>query len=162
MQREGVMKTGAIGMTFLGVLVGLPAGAQEQRFTGTLCGAKHEVEIKAAPQGVDAKLAAYLGVWTGGAWRGGDCNALIVKEVRLDGTATVRYIFTPYPEIPQGYFEKQDAKLDKDGRLAFTSAKGAYIWYKLQPDNNTLEGDFQTKDGQYQFKFKDFPRRQKL
>jgi hypothetical protein len=112
------------------------------------CGAQHQVEIKAAPQGVDPRLAAYLGVYTGGQWsNNGGCNAAIIREVRSDGTATVRYIFPPYPDYPQGYFEKTDAKLEKDGRLFFYSGKGSKIWYTMQTDGQGLGGDFQPKDG---------------
>ncbi len=124
------------------------------------CGKMHKAEVKAAPQGVNPKLAAYHGVWTGGEWdNNGGCNALVVEDVRPDGKATVLYIFPPYSEFPEGHFRKTDAVLDNKGNLYFTSAKGSQVWYTLQSDGNGLDGVFQPKSGGTALKFKSPPRR---
>jgi hypothetical protein len=39
--------------------------ASAQSVTINACGTTHRVEIKPAPLGVDPKLAAYLGAWSG-------------------------------------------------------------------------------------------------
>lgn len=122
------------------------ADAQGRKFADTVCGVGFSGEIKAPPAGADPSLARYLGVWAGSRWKSGTCNGLVVSEVTSAGTATVKYIFPPTRDVPQGWFEKNDARLDASGRLIFKSLLGADVAFQMAPDG-TLSGWFQPKDG---------------
>ncbi len=131
--------------TVLSSALALSANAQSQPFTDTICGVKVSGAIKAPPAGANPALARYLGVWTGGRWQPNACNGFVITEVTGTGTATVRYIFGPTRDVPEGWFEKTDAVLDQSGRLQFKTLLGHGVIFQVQPDG-TLNGWFIPKD----------------
>ncbi len=130
----------------------------QQQYNITACTKNYSGAIQPAPAGANPELAAYLGVWTGGRWDSKVCNALIVSEVRTNGTAKVQYIFDPTRDVPAGNFVKDDAVI-KGGQLYFKSLLGADVWYKLQPDG-TLYAEFHPNNTPGKFKMVDRPRKQ--
>jgi hypothetical protein len=142
MRHGTLFATAAFCVSFV---VNTAADAQGQKFTDTLCGVSVTGEIKAPPAGANPALARYLGVWAGSNWKSGVCNGLVVSEVTNAGVATVKYIFPPTRDVPQGWFEKSDAVLDPTGRLTFKSLLGADVIFQIQPDG-TLSGWFTPKD----------------
>lgn len=145
----------ALVLAAVATIVGNSPAVAEQ-VSVDACGIKMNVDIRTAPPGADPSLTKYLGVFTGGRWDSHVCNALVVSDVRADGTATVRYIFTPTQEVPDGYFEKTDARFRND-RLFFYSKLGAEVWYSLRGDDS-LDGDFINKG--YRYKLVEHPKRQ--
>jgi hypothetical protein len=103
--------------------------AAQQPFSGDLCGNKANVTIKPAPAGTDPKLVAFLGVWSGGKWESGTCNALVVSEIN-GGKATVTYYFGRGVDVPTpGSFTKTDAAMS--GKyLKFISLRGSTVMYE--------------------------------
>lgn len=136
----------AIAAFCLSSFVAASADAQGQKFADTVCGVGFSGEIKAPPAGADPSLARYLGVWAGSTWKSGVCNGLVVSEVTSAGTAAVKYIFPPTSDVPQGWFEKNDARLDASGRLIFKSLLGADVVFQMEPDG-TLSGWFSLRNG---------------
>jgi hypothetical protein len=108
----------------------------------------------ADPAGVPEPYRAFLGAWSDAAWDADTCAALIVDDVRPDGTASVIYVHGPLgstARVPGGVLH--GSGIIKDSELRFQNSDGTQ--FSFRPTISDLIGQMTTPSGQtYQAGFK--------
>jgi hypothetical protein len=99
----------------------------------------------------------FVGIWSDAEWTPQICAALIVADVKPDGTASIVYVFGPMGSNargPKGIL--QGTGIIRDGELKFQNSDGSqFAFRRVYAD---LEGNFTTPRGQsYQAIFKKTP-----
>jgi hypothetical protein len=99
----------------------------------------------------------FLGIWSDASWTPMLCAALIVEDVRPDGTARIQYVFgtmNANPSGPGGVL--RGTGIIKRGELRFQNSDGSQ--FAFGPLYGDLEGRLVTPHGQsYQAIFKKTP-----
>jgi hypothetical protein len=111
----------------------------------------------ADPANVPETLRRFLGVWSDAAWDARTCAALIVEDVKPDGTATIVYVYGPLGDTapaPGGILH--GTGVVRDGELRFQNSDGTQFAFK--PGIVDLEGRLTTpKGGSFAATFKRTP-----
>jgi hypothetical protein len=108
-------------------------------------------------QSVDFRLAdranlperfrRFLGVWSDAAWDARTCAALIVSDVRPDGTAAIFYVYGPLgSSAPATGGVLHGTGVIRDSELRFQNSDGTQFAFK--PGIVDLQGRLTTPNGQ--------------
>ena len=130
-----------------------PAGQQSGR---SFC--EQTVSYRLADRASVAEpYRGFIGVWSDAAWDARTCAALIVENVRSDGTATIVYVYGPNgssSRVPAATLH--GTGIIRDGELQFQNSDGTqYAFRRLLAD---LSGRLTTPAGQvYRTVFKATP-----
>ena len=101
----------------------------------------------ADPASVPERYRRFLGVWSDAAWDARTCAALIVADVKPDGTATILYVYGPLGSsapVPGGVLH--GTGVIRDGELRFQNSDGTQFAFK--PGLVDLQGRLTTPHGQ--------------
>ena len=96
---------------------------------------------------VPERFRRFLGVWSDAAWDARTCAALIVADVKPDGTATILYVYGPLGSsapVPGGVLH--GTGVIRDGELRFQNSDGTQFAFK--PGIVDLQGRLTTPNGQ--------------
>jgi hypothetical protein len=96
---------------------------------------------------VPERFRRFLGVWSDAAWDARTCAALIVSDVKPDGTAAISYVYGPLGSsapAPGGVLH--GTGVVRDGELRFQNSDGTQFAFK--PDIVDLQGRLTTPNGQ--------------
>jgi len=110
------------------------------------CGQSVDFRL-ADPANLPAPLRRFLGVWSDAAWDARTCAALIVADVKPDGTASILYVYGPLGSsapAPGGVLH--GTGVIRDGELRFQNSDGTQFAYK--PGIVDLQGRLTTPNGQ--------------
>jgi len=101
----------------------------------------------ADPATVPERFRRFLGVWSDAAWDARTCAALIVEDIKPDGTASIVYVYGPLGDsspAPGGTLH--GTGVFRDGQLLFQNSDGTQFAFK--PGIVDLEGHLTTPQGQ--------------
>jgi hypothetical protein len=108
----------------------------------------------ADPATVPESYRRFLGAWSDAAWDANTCAALIVDDVKPDGTASIIYVFGPLGQntrVPGGVLHGTGVIRGDD--LRFQNSDGTQFTFR--PSIADLIGQMTTPNGQtYQAAFK--------
>jgi hypothetical protein len=108
----------------------------------------------ADPSTVPETYQRFLGAWTDAAWDANTCAALIVDDVRPDGTASIIYVYGPLEtnaRVSGGILH--GTGIIRDDELRFQNSDGTQFVFR--PAIADLVGQMTTPNGQtYQSAFK--------
>ena len=108
----------------------------------------------ADPSTMPESYQRFLGAWTDAAWDANTCAALIVDDVKSDGTASIIYVFGPLgpnPHVTGGILH--GTGVIRDDELRFQNSDGTQFTFR--PAIADLVGQMTTPKGQtYQATFK--------
>lgn len=95
----------------------------------------------------------FLGAWSDAAWDANTCAALIVDDVRPDGTASIVYVYGPMgssARVPGGVLH--GSGIIRDNELRFQNSDGTQFTFRpaiadlvghmITPGGQTYEADF--------------------
>ena len=106
---------------------------------------------------VAQRFRRFLGVWSDAAWDERTCAALIVEDVKPDGTASIVYVYGPLGDsspAPGGILH--GTGIIRDGELRFQNSDGTQFAFK--PGVVDLEGRLTTPKGErFTATFKETP-----
>jgi hypothetical protein len=106
---------------------------------------------------VPSRFRRFLGVWSDAAWDPQTCAALIVEDVRPDGTAAIVYVYGPLGDgshAPGGVLH--GTGIVRDGELRFQNSDGTQ--FAFRPGIVDLEGRLTTPKGEtFTATFKETP-----
>ena len=131
-----------------------PPGAEPQPQPGRVfCGQSISYRL-ADPSTVPEAHRRFLGAWSDAAWDANTCAALIVDDVKPDGTASVIYVYGPLASnvrVPGGVLH--GTGIIRDDELRFQNSDGTL--FSFRPGIADLVGEMTTPNGQsYQAEFK--------
>jgi hypothetical protein len=101
----------------------------------------------AQPDTIAERYRPFLGVWSDAAWDARTCAALIVEDIKPDGTASIVYVFGPLGDTspaPGGTLHGKG--VIRDGELRFQNSDGTQFAFK--PGIVDLAGRLTTPKGQ--------------
>jgi hypothetical protein len=108
----------------------------------------------ADPSTIPESYQRFLGVWSDAAWDANTCAALIVDDVKPDGTASIIYVYGPQESntrVPGGILH--GTGVIRDEELRFQNSDGTQFTFR--PAIADLVGQMTTPNGQsYQAAFK--------
>jgi hypothetical protein len=108
----------------------------------------------ADPSTIPESYRRFLGAWTDAAWDANTCAALIVDDVKSDGTASIIYVYGPLgpnTRVPGGVLH--GTGVIRDDELRFQNSDGTQFTFR--PAISDLVGQMITPKGQtYQAAFK--------
>ena len=108
----------------------------------------------ADPSSVPESYRRFLGPWSDASWDVNTCAALIVDDVKPDGTASIIYVYgpmSPSTHLPGGVLH--GTGIIRDGELRFQNSDGTQFLFR--PEIADLVGQMTTPNGQtYQAAFK--------
>jgi len=108
----------------------------------------------ADPSTIPESYLRFLGAWTDAAWDANTCAALIVDDVKSDGTASIIYVYGPLgpnTRVPGGILH--GTGVIRDDELRFQNSDGTQFTFR--PAIADLAGQMTTPNGQtYQAAFK--------
>jgi hypothetical protein len=111
----------------------------------------------ADPSAVPDQYRRFLGVWSDAAWDVKTCAALIVEDIKPDGTAAIIYVYGPEGSastVPGGVLH--GTGVIRDGALRFQNADGSQ--YAFRPGLVDLTGHWINPKGEsFQATFKQTP-----
>jgi hypothetical protein len=93
------------------------------------------------------RFRRFLGVWSDAAWDMRTCAALIVADIKPDGTASILYVYGPLdasPSAPGGVLH--GTGVIRGGELRFQNSDGTQFAFK--PGLADLQGRLTTPQGQ--------------
>jgi hypothetical protein len=96
---------------------------------------------------VPDRFRRFLGVWSDAAWDARTCAALIVEDVKPDGSAAIIYVYGPLgasSSVPGGTLT--GTGVIRDGELRFQNSDGTLFGFK--PGIVDLAGRLTTPKGQ--------------
>lgn len=135
-------------VAFLMLLV--PAAAQtppDASQAGARVFCEQSVEVEVADRTlVPRRFRRFLGVWSDAAWDARTCAALIVEDVKPDGTAAVVYVYGPLDDtssVRGGILH--GTGIIRDGELLFQNSDGTQ--FAFRPDIVDLDGQLTTPRG---------------
>ena len=95
---------------------------------------------------VGEALRRFVGVWSDAAWDARTCAALIVEDVKPDGTAAIVYVYGPLGGAsPASGGILHGTGIIRDGELRFQNSDGTQFAFK--PSIVDLEGRLTTPKG---------------
>ena len=108
----------------------------------------------ADPSAVPESYRRFLGAWTDAAWDANTCAALVVDDVKPDGTASIIYVYGPLgPNSHVGGGILHGTVVIRDDELRFQNSDGTQ--FAFRPAFADLVGNMTTPKGQtYQAAFK--------
>ena len=108
----------------------------------------------ADPSAVPESYRRFLGAWTDAAWDANTCAALVVDDVKPDGTASIIYVYGPLgpnAHVTGGILH--GTGVIRDDELSFQNSDGTQFYFR--PAIADLAGHMTTPNGQtYQATFK--------
>jgi hypothetical protein len=132
-----------------------PAG-QEQQPGRTFCGQTVAYHL-ADPMSVPEQYRRFVGVWSDAAWDAKTCAALIVEDVKPDGTGSLIYIYGPEgsnSSVPGGVLH--GTGVIRNGQLRFQNSDASQ--YAFRPGLIDMTGHWINPQGQsFQATFKSTP-----
>jgi hypothetical protein len=148
---------GAAGAAIACLLLLAPA-APAQALPGMRVFCEQSVDVHVADRtNVPTDFRRFLGVWSDAAWDARTCAALIVENVRPDGTAAIVYVYGPLGDtspVPGGILH--GTGIIRDGELRFQNSDGTQFAFK--PGIVDLDGRLTTPKGHtFQATFKKTP-----
>ena len=99
------------------------------------------------PSSVPESYRRFLGAWSDAAWDANTCAALIVDDIRPDGTASIIYIYGPLgsnTRVPGGVLH--GTGVIRDDELRFQNSDGTQ--FAFHPAIADLAGQMTTPNGQ--------------
>jgi hypothetical protein len=106
------------------------------------------------PSSVPESYRRFLGPWSDASWNANTCAALIVDDVKPDGSASIIYVYGPMgpsARAPGGVLH--GTGIIRDGELRFQNSDGTQFLFR--PEIADLVGQMTTPNGQtYQAAFK--------
>ena len=108
----------------------------------------------ADPSTIPESYRRFLGAWTDAAWDANTCAALIVDDVKPDGTASIIYVYGPLgPNVHTAGAVLHGTGVIRDDELRFQNSDGTQFIFR--PTIADLLGQMTTPKGQtYQAAFK--------
>ena len=108
----------------------------------------------ADPSTIPESYQRFLGAWTDAAWDANTCAALIVDDVKSDGTASIIYVYGPLgPNTHVAGGVLHGTGVIRDDELRFQNSDGTQFTFR--PAIVDLVGQMTTPNGQtYQAAFK--------
>jgi len=108
----------------------------------------------ADPSTIPESYRRFLGAWTDAAWDANTCAALIVDDVKSDGTASIIYVYGPLgPNTHVAGGVLHGTGVIRDDELRFQNSDGTQFTFR--PAIADLVGQMTTPNGQtYQAAFK--------
>ena len=120
------------------------------------CEQNVDVEL-AAPDTVPERYRRFLGIWSDAAWDAHTCAALIVQDIKADGTASIIYIFGPQgssSSAPGGVLH--GTGVIRGGELRFQNSDGSQ--FAFQPGIVDMTGHMINPQGEsFESKFMQTP-----
>jgi hypothetical protein len=108
----------------------------------------------ADPSSVPESYRRFLGPWSDASWNANTCAALIVDDVKPDGSASIIYVYGPMgpsTRAPGGVLH--GTGIIRDDELRFQNSDGTQFLFR--PEIADLVGQMTTPNGQtYQAAFK--------
>ena len=101
----------------------------------------------ADPSAIPESYRPFLGAWSDAAWDANTCAALIVDDVRPDGTASIIYVYGPLgsnTRVPGGVLH--GTGIIRDDELRFQNSDGTQ--FAFRPAIADLVGRMTTPNGQ--------------
>jgi hypothetical protein len=92
------------------------------------------------------RFRRFLGVWSDAAWDAQTCAALIVEDIKPDGTSSIVYVYGPLGDasrVPGGVLH--GTGVIRDGELRFQNSDGTQ--FAFRPGVVDLEGRLTTPQG---------------
>jgi hypothetical protein len=133
-----------------------PRAGQEEPPSRVFCDANVAYHL-ADPAAVPEQYRRFVGVWSDAAWDAETCAALIVEDVKPDGTASIIYIYGP--EGSSSTVEGavlHGTGVIRDGQLRFQNSDGSQ--YAFRPGLVDMTGRWVSPNGQsFQATFKSTP-----
>ncbi len=111
----------------------------------------------ADPASVAERYRRFLGVWSDAAWDARTCAALIVTDIRPDGTAAIVYVYGPLgSSTPAPGGTLHGTGIIRNGELRFQNSDGSQ--FAFRPAIVDLVGRLTTPKGEtFQATFKETP-----
>ena len=108
----------------------------------------------ADPANVPESYRRFLGPWSDASWDANTCAALIVDDVKPDGSASIIYVYGPMgPSMRAPGGVLHGTGIIRDGELRFQNSDGTQFLFR--PEIADLVGQMTTPNGQtYQAAFK--------
>jgi hypothetical protein len=124
----------------------MPPGAAEPPAARVFC--EQNVGFQLADRAeVPQRFRRFLGVWSDAAWDERTCAALIVENIKPDGTASIVYVYGPLgASSPAPGGTLHGTGVIRDGELRFQNSDGTQFTFK--PGVVDLEGRLTTPQGQ--------------
>jgi hypothetical protein len=124
-----------------------PAPAAEAPVAGRVF-CEQSVSLQLADRAdVPERYRRFLGVWSDAAWDPRTCAALIVEDVKPDGTASIVYVYGPLGDNSSALGGMlHGTGVIRDGELRFQNSDGTQFAFK--PGIVDLEGRLTTPQGQ--------------
>jgi hypothetical protein len=139
---------------FLGLILGCAVAATAQpppageRASHGRVFCEQSIDFRLAdPAHIPARFRRFFGVWSDAAWDARTCAALVVADVRPDGTASIFYVYGPLgpsAQAPGGVLH--GTGVIRDGELRFQNVDGTQFAFK--PGVFDLEGSLTTPKGE--------------
>jgi hypothetical protein len=99
------------------------------------------------PAAVPERFRRFLGVWSDAAWDVRTCAALIVSDIKADGTASILYVWGPLgSSAPSPGGVLHGSGVIRAGELRFQNSDGTQ--FAFRPGLVDLEGRLTTPRGQ--------------
>jgi hypothetical protein len=123
----------------------MPPATGEPPGTRVFC--QQDVGYRLAdPSQVPRRFRRFLGVWSDAAWDERTCAALIVQDVKPDGTASIVYVYGPLGSNSAGRGGTlHGTGVIRDGELRFQNSDGTLFGFT--PGIVDLEGRLTTPKG---------------
>ena len=135
------------------VMAQAPPPVAEQQSGRVFCEQSVGYRI-ADPSTIPESYRRFLGAWTDAAWDANTCAALIVDDVKSDGTASIIYVYGPLgPNTHVAGGVLHGTGVIRDDELRFQNSDGTQFTFR--PAIADLVGQMTTPNGQtYQAAFK--------
>ena len=140
-------------LTAVPAIAQLPPPATEPQAGRVFC--EQSVSYRLAdPSTIPESYRRFLGAWTDAAWDANTCAALIVDDVKSDGTASIIYVYGPLgPNTRVRGGVLHGTGVIRDDELRFQNSDGTQFTFR--PAIADLLGQTTTPNGQtYQATFK--------
>jgi hypothetical protein len=124
-----------------------PPPAGEGSSTGRVF-CQQNIDVRLADRAsVPERFRRFLGVWSDAAWDLRTCAALIVADIKPDGSASILYVYGPLgSSSPSPGGVLHGTGVIRDGELRFQNSDGTQFAFK--PGIVDLEGRLTTPQGQ--------------
>ena len=144
--RRALPFVGIILCAGAGVPAQTPPGAEAPPTARVFC--QQSVDFRLADRvTVPERFRRFLGVWSDAAWDLRTCAALIVADIKGDGTASIFYVYGPLdtgPPARGGVLH--GTGVVRDGELRFQNSDGTQ--FAFRPGLADLQGRLTTPHGQ--------------
>jgi hypothetical protein len=143
----GIVRAGFAGAALICSMLFAATAAPAQAPPGTRVFCEQSVDFHVAERAaVPPRFRHFLGVWSDAAWDARTCAALIVEDVKSDGTAAIIYVYGPLGDnspAPGGILH--GTGVIRDGALRFQNSDGTQ--FAFTPGIVDLDGRLTTPKG---------------